>query len=133
MTDERTPTTWPEDTEPTAEQLADWLTACTREELVAFAARSLKVIAVAARCFEHGHEARIDHLQRVADSIPEPPGAHIKGAPGCADHREVQHRDRQPPWCDECGWSRGSIQYATHWKGGLSRAEREARVASARR
>lgn len=20
-------------------------------------------------------------------------------------HRPVQHRDGQPPWCDECGWS----------------------------
>ena len=24
--------------------------------------------------------------------------------PPCEDHREVQHRDRRPPWCDSCGW-----------------------------
>lgn len=27
--------------------------------------------------------------------------------PECDDHKEVQHRDRQPPWCNKCGWNRG--------------------------
>lgn len=27
--------------------------------------------------------------------------------PECPDHREVQHRDRKPPWCNTCGWNRG--------------------------
>lgn len=27
--------------------------------------------------------------------------------PDCPDHREVQHRDYQPPWCNACGWNRG--------------------------
>ena len=133
MSDVRTPTTWPDNREPYDHELADWLESCTREERVQFAGHALRHAAAAAKCVTFDHDGRITHLERVADSIPEPPGLHIKSAPGCADHREVQHRDRQPPWCDECGWSRGSIQYATHWKGGLSRAERDERVASARR
>ena len=27
--------------------------------------------------------------------------------PPCENHREVQHRDAKPPWCDSCGWNRG--------------------------
>lgn len=27
--------------------------------------------------------------------------------PPCPQHHERQHRDRNPPWCRECGWSRG--------------------------
>lgn len=27
--------------------------------------------------------------------------------PPCAAHREVQHRDGKPPWCDTCGWNHG--------------------------
>lgn len=27
--------------------------------------------------------------------------------PPCAGHKEVQHRDGKPPWCDACGWNRG--------------------------
>lgn len=25
-------------------------------------------------------------------------------APPCPNHKEVQHRDRMPPWCNACGW-----------------------------
>lgn len=27
--------------------------------------------------------------------------------PRCDDHREHQHRDGKPPWCNRCGWNRG--------------------------
>lgn len=27
--------------------------------------------------------------------------------PECDNHREVQHRDGQSPWCNTCGWNRG--------------------------
>ena len=27
--------------------------------------------------------------------------------PECPEHREIQHRDGQPPWCHACGWNRG--------------------------
>lgn len=27
------------------------------------------------------------------------------GPPPCENHKPVQHRDRKPPWCNECGWS----------------------------
>lgn len=27
--------------------------------------------------------------------------------PMCSNHVEVQHRDRLPPWCNNCGWSHG--------------------------
>lgn len=30
------------------------------------------------------------------------------GAPHCPNHKEVQHRDGKPPWCNRCGWNRGS-------------------------
>lgn len=26
--------------------------------------------------------------------------------PECPDHKEVQHRDMKPPWCNTCGWRR---------------------------
>jgi hypothetical protein len=26
---------------------------------------------------------------------------------GCENHKEVQHRDAKPPWCNSCGWSVG--------------------------
>ena len=25
-------------------------------------------------------------------------------APECDSHKEVQHRDGKPPWCNNCGW-----------------------------
>ncbi len=28
--------------------------------------------------------------------------------PPCDNHHEVQHRDRQGPWCNQCGWSHGT-------------------------
>lgn len=28
--------------------------------------------------------------------------------PPCPQHREVQHRDAKPPWCNRCGWRRGT-------------------------
>lgn len=24
--------------------------------------------------------------------------------PPCANHKETQHRDAKPPWCNACGW-----------------------------
>lgn len=27
--------------------------------------------------------------------------------PACRNHRELQHRDGNPPWCRSCGWHRG--------------------------
>jgi len=35
------------------------------------------------------------------------PGPDNPEPPPCDAHREVQHRDRRPPWCDNCGWSHG--------------------------
>ena len=31
----------------------------------------------------------------------------IAEPPTCPNHREVQHRDRNPPWCPDCGWNPG--------------------------
>lgn len=31
----------------------------------------------------------------------------LTGAPDCPNHKEVQHRDGKPPWCNRCGWNRG--------------------------
>lgn len=28
--------------------------------------------------------------------------------PSCENHVERQHRDGMPPWCDACGWNRGT-------------------------
>lgn len=46
----------------------------------------------------------------------------VLAAPPCPDHKERQRRDGNPPWCRECGWSRGQAAR----KAGSSRAEREA-------
>lgn len=27
--------------------------------------------------------------------------------PPCPQHRETQHRDGQPKWCNRCGWTHG--------------------------
>jgi hypothetical protein len=27
--------------------------------------------------------------------------------PPCENHKEVQHRDQKPPWCNACGWNYG--------------------------
>ena len=27
--------------------------------------------------------------------------------PPCDNHRETQHRDKRPPWCETCGWNHG--------------------------
>lgn len=27
--------------------------------------------------------------------------------PPCENHKEVQHRDQKPPWCNACGWNHG--------------------------
>lgn len=29
------------------------------------------------------------------------------GPPGCVEHKEVQHRDGKPRWCNACGWNWG--------------------------
>lgn len=28
--------------------------------------------------------------------------------PDCREHREVNHNDGAPPWCNRCGWHRGA-------------------------
>jgi hypothetical protein len=42
-------------------------------------------------------EVKVTPLVDAAVSGNEPP-------PPCLDHREIQHRDGKPPWCDACGW-----------------------------
>lgn len=46
-----------------------------------------------------------DHCPSCTALAGEQPGP---TPPPCADHREVQHRDRKPPWCGACGWTHGS-------------------------
>lgn len=29
---------------------------------------------------------------------------HVCEPPECENHKEVQHRDGNPPWCNSCGW-----------------------------
>lgn len=38
---------------------------------------------------------------------PDPSDTALLGYPPCESHKEVQHRDAKPPWCDRCGWNRG--------------------------
>lgn len=41
------------------------------------------------------------------ESVQEP-SLTVQEPPSCPNHKEVQHRDRKLPWCNECGW-----RYAT--------------------
>jgi hypothetical protein len=54
---DRTPKPWAPDSWPTAEQLADWLEVCTREERIEFTTAELRN---AQR--EHGHNVRCPHM-----------------------------------------------------------------------
>ena len=47
-----------------------------------------------------GTASTSDARKRKAERETEQP-------PPCPNHREVQHRDRKPPWCPDCGWNRG--------------------------
>lgn len=48
----------------------------------------------------------VDHpvLTGQVPAYPEPPE--------CPAHKEVQHRDGNPPWCNSCGWRHGVISLA---------------------
>lgn len=39
------------------------------------------------------------------------------GVPECPDHKEVQHRDMEAPWCNTCGWNRGKPAVAAEQLG----------------
>lgn len=43
------------------------------------------------------------HALRIADLIL---GSTVTPPP-CDNHRETQHRDKRPPWCETCGWNHG--------------------------
>lgn len=44
-------------------------------------------------------------LRKGAEAVAHEKAMRV--APLCINHRERQHRDQQPPWCNECGWTRG--------------------------
>jgi hypothetical protein len=62
-----TPTLWPEATQPTAEQFAEWLKICTDAERVHFAEKFQQFADDARRCWEADHEAQICYLQKCLD------------------------------------------------------------------
>lgn len=62
----RTPRTWGENELPTAEQLADLMEACTREERVEIAAMAITNGDAATACFIQNHVARIGALEEQA-------------------------------------------------------------------
>lgn len=35
------------------------------------------------------------------------PSNYVDEPPPCENHKEIQHRDGKPPWCNACGWSHG--------------------------
>lgn len=65
----RTPITWDENAEPTPEQLADWLQAVTREELVSFAGRMIELGEKANRCFVENHPEALEALKNQVVSL----------------------------------------------------------------
>lgn len=65
------PKPWPEGTYPTAEQLADWIETCTREERVLFANDAINNARFAAQCFMEAHHGRIAHLEGVRRRLAE--------------------------------------------------------------
>lgn len=57
-------------------------------------------------CHRHPHDPDPQNCYRCYQrKIAEMRRAHTY--PPCPDHREVQHRDGNPPWCKACGWNRG--------------------------
>lgn len=38
---------------------------------------------------------------------PMSAGEPVEEPPPCPQHRETQHRDNQPKWCNRCGWTHG--------------------------
>lgn len=64
----RTPRPWPENAEPTDQQLADWLAVCTPTERLDWVHASLRDTDRAWRCALNGHDeqlALIDHTPGV--------------------------------------------------------------------
>lgn len=53
-------------------------------------------------------QAFVEHQAANLLAVPvREPGRSEAEPPPCPNRREVQHRDRKPPWCDECGWNHG--------------------------
>ena len=63
---ERTPPTWPEATDPTAEQVADWLETCSRAERVEFIEKMEAIGQVAQHCFTANHEGKLRQITTIA-------------------------------------------------------------------
>jgi hypothetical protein len=59
-----TPRTWEPNVEPTPEQLAAWLVACTDEERVTFAKRAIEAARTEWHCVLMNHEGRIADMVR---------------------------------------------------------------------
>ena len=60
--------------------------------------------------FAHYDDPEQNVIVYVADVLAAARGEGDRPAepwPDCPAHREVQHRDGQPPWCKACGWARG--------------------------
>jgi hypothetical protein len=52
--------------------------------------------------------ARTEVLGVLTGQVPiQVGGRRAARPPVCREHREVQHRDGKPPWCNACGWSHG--------------------------
>lgn len=63
------PTPWPPETEPPTEQLADWLTSLSREQLVFVLAHQRQTWAQDSRCFIENHHGRLEQADAtVADA-----------------------------------------------------------------
>jgi len=60
----------------------------------------------------------------VAASIERTVARLAREWPECPEHKEVQHRDRKPPWCNTCGWNRGRPAIGAR-KVGTPRSERK--------
>lgn len=63
---ERTPLSWPEGADPTAEQVADWLETCTRAERVEFVEKMEHLGQVAQHCFAANHEGKLRQIATIA-------------------------------------------------------------------
>jgi len=64
-----TPRPWEPDSEPTSEQLADWLEACTREERIGFAQSAIDSQRASFRCFMEDHPGKIEVFTAQRDSL----------------------------------------------------------------
>jgi hypothetical protein len=74
-----TPTLWPEATQPTAEQLAEWLKICTDAERVWFVEKYQQFADEASRCWQEDHASQIDYWRR----------AHERGHERCEQHAKA--------------------------------------------